>query len=92
MQTFLWGGAYVQKKMYNEAIAAFQRVTIGLSLASIRHPIPVAALGHVYALAGRKDDALAMLEILEEMSTTQYVSPYWMGVLSMGLGRQDQAR
>lgn len=84
-------GAYVQKGLYNEAIAAIQQVTVGMSYASVRHPIPIAALGNAYAASGRKDDAQNMLELLEEMSETQYVSPYWMGVLVAGLGRKDQA-
>jgi len=85
------GGAYAQKGRYPEAIGAIQQVTIGASLASIRHPIPIAALGNAYALSGRKDDALLMLETLEELTDTQYVSPYWLGVVLVGLGRTDEA-
>ena len=83
-------GAYEQKKMYPEAIDKLQILTVGLSYASIRHPIPILALGYVYAVSGRTDDALNMLELVEEMSKSQYVSPYWMGVISIGLGRKDQ--
>jgi len=84
-------GAYEQKKMYTEAIERLQTVTVGLSYASIRHPVPILSLGHVYAVSGRTDDARNMLELVEEMSKDQYVSPYWMGVISIGLGRKDQA-
>ena len=77
--------------MYTEAIAKLQTLTMSLSYASIRHPIPILVLGHVYAVSGRADDALDMLEVAEEMSTSQYVAPYWMGVLSIGLGEKDRA-
>jgi hypothetical protein len=76
--------------MYKEAIAALQNLTAGLSLASIRHPIPIAALGNVFAVSGKTDDALNMLELVEEMSASQYVAPYWRGVLSMGLEKKEQ--
>jgi len=85
------GGAYAQKEQYHEAIKAIQQVTIGASLASIRHPIPIAALGNAYALSGRKDDALLMLETLQELPDSQYVSPYWLGVVLAGLGKTDEA-
>lgn len=85
------GAAYEQKRMYKEAITAYQTFTMGLSLARLRHPIPIAALGHVFAVSGRTDEALDMLGLVEEMSDSQYVAPYWKGVLSIGLGREDQA-
>ena len=84
-------GAYEQKKMNNDAIVALSTLTASLSYASVSHPIPIAALGHAYALAGRTDDALSMLELVEEMSATQYVAPYWRGVLAVGLGRKPEA-
>jgi TolB-like protein/class 3 adenylate cyclase/Tfp pilus assembly protein PilF len=86
------GGAYVQKKMYKEAIDAYQKFTIGLAYAHLSHPIPIAALGHVYAVSGRTDDALTMRELLENKTGEyEYVAPYWMGVLSIGLGKKEQA-
>jgi serine/threonine protein kinase len=84
-------GAYEQKKMYTEAIGTLQTLTMALSFASIRHPIPILVLGHVYAMSGRAEDANNMLELVEEMSTSQYVAPYWMGVISIGLGKRNEA-
>lgn len=86
------GGAYAQKKMYAEAINAYQKFTIGLALAHLSHPIPLAGLGYVYAVLGRKEDALNMLELLEEMAKEgRYVAPYWMSILYMGLGEREKA-
>ncbi len=84
-------GAYEQKKVYDTAMAKLTNLTAGLTLASIRHPIPIAALGHVYALSGKKYDAQNMLDLLKEMSDNQYVAPYWMAVLYVGLGEKEQA-
>jgi hypothetical protein len=77
--------------MYKEAIREYQNFTVGLAFAHLSHPIPIAALGHVYAVSGRTDDALNHLELVEEMSDSQYVAPYWRGVLSIGLGKKDEA-
>jgi len=84
-------GAFEQKQMFTEAIAKLETLTMGMSYASVRHPIPILVLGHVFAVAGRRDDALNMLELVKEMTASQYVAPYWMGVLSVGLGEKDQA-
>lgn len=85
------GGAYVQQKKYNEAIAAYQHLTAGLSLASIRHPLPIAALACAYAAAGRKDDALMMSELLDEMAREQYVAPYLRAIVAAGMEDKENA-
>ncbi len=85
------GGAYVQKKMYKEAIEAYQTFTAGLAFAHLSHPIPVAAIGHVFAVSGRTREAHDYLELVEEMSASQYVAPYWRAVLYIGLGKKEQA-
>ena len=55
------------------------------------HPIPVAGLGYSYAMAGREDDALMMLDLLLERAEEEYVSPYWIAVVHTGLGNKDEA-
>jgi serine/threonine-protein kinase len=81
------GGAYLQKKMYAEAIDAFQHA----SMFSQGHPITVAALGYAYALTGRTEDAVSMLDLLVERRAGEYVPPYWIAVLEAGLGKRDAA-
>ena len=51
----------------------------------------VASLGHVYAAAGRTDDALRILEELKRKSASAYVSPADMAVIYAGLGDNEQA-
>src|SRR5581483_3705363 len=72
---------------YEEAAAAFQRA-IHLSPES---PRMQAALGHLYAVSGRRKLALAVLKTLQELATTRYVSPFEFGVIHFALGHIDEA-
>ena len=88
---------YLAKGMYEEAITESKKA-IALDETSRR----IAALGYAYAVAGRRDEALKMLDELEERATqgatrgatpgnSRYVSPYDFALVYMGLGNKDQA-
>jgi serine/threonine protein kinase/tetratricopeptide (TPR) repeat protein len=51
----------------------------------------VAMLGVAYASAGRTSDARAVLQRLDEMSATGYVSPYLRALIHVLLGERKQA-
>ena len=88
------GLAYEQKKMYPEAIAAFQRA-IGLSKTpefSEGKPEMLAALGHAYALAGRQTEAATILDQLKRVTDSRrYVSPYSVALIYVALNQKDSA-
>jgi TolB-like protein/Tfp pilus assembly protein PilF len=48
-------------------------------------------LGQVYATAGYRDEALKILEQLQELSKQQYVSPYGVGRIYAALGQAEEA-
>ncbi|HEY6187909.1 MAG TPA: protein kinase [Pyrinomonadaceae bacterium] len=79
--------AYVQKKMYGEAIAEFQKLinTPGDDLET------AAALGYAYAQSGRRADAQRFLTEIIELSKSRYVSPLYIATIYTGLGERDQA-
>lgn len=52
---------------------------------------PVAWLGQFYATAGYQDEALKILEQLQELSKQQYVTPYGIGRIYTALGQKDEA-
>jgi TolB-like protein/Flp pilus assembly protein TadD len=79
------GRAYEQKQMFAEAIESFKQA-ISLS----RSSFPVAGLGHAYALAGWRDEAIRQLEELSRRAADGYVSPFNPAVIYAGLG--DRAR
>ena len=48
-------------------------------------------LGMEYALMGRRNDALKMIAMINELSKQQYVSPYDLAVVYTALGDKEQA-
>jgi TolB-like protein/Tfp pilus assembly protein PilF len=81
------GLAYEGKGLIEEAATEFQKA-VNLSGGN---PVYAAALGHAYAIGGKKAEAMRTRAELEEQSTRRYVSPYWMATLHAGLGDKDQA-
>jgi eukaryotic-like serine/threonine-protein kinase len=79
--------AYEQKALYEEAIAELQKA-IALSGRSLQ---PLAQLGHAYAVAGKRDQALAVLAELNELAQQNYVSPSRTAAIYVGLGQIEQA-
>src|SRR5262249_39061655 len=51
----------------------------------------IGALGYVYAVSGRKEEAQRVLEELREMSKRRYISAYTIAIVYAGLGEADPA-
>jgi tetratricopeptide (TPR) repeat protein len=79
------GLAYEQKGMFEEAIAEFQKA----SSLSGGEPTTLGALGHAYAVSGRKDRAHNVLVELKQLSRRRYVAPFEIAVIYIGLGEKD---
>ena len=81
------GGAYEQKGMYEGASTEFQKA-ISLSGDSLHIR---AELGHAYAVAGKKEEALKIMDELKGLSKETYISPYDVAMIYVGLDQNDQA-
>ena len=79
------GRALLAVGRHEDAIQAQRRA------ARILGPDPesVASLGHALARAGRTDDARESLSRLESLSNERNVSPYWPGLVRLGLNDRD---
>ncbi|MFQ5962458.1 MAG: tetratricopeptide repeat protein, partial [Candidatus Methylomirabilales bacterium] len=78
---------YQLKGMYEEAIAAYQKAVD----VSGGYTGAVGYVGWAYALAGRRDEALKVLEALQERAQQEPVDPLAFTYIYMGLGEEDQA-
>ena len=81
------GWCYREKKMYPEAIAVLQRVFVHTR----RGPLPLATLASVYGLAGRKHEAVKLIDELKERSRQQHISDSLFAEAYLGLGEKDEA-
>jgi tetratricopeptide (TPR) repeat protein len=70
---------------HDDAITYFERARV----ASEGVPSAIGALGRAYALAGRTQDARALLKQLDEESQSSYVSAYTRVLIYLGLGDEQ---
>ena len=47
-------------------------------------------IGYVYAVSGRRDEAVRVLDELKGLSKQRYVSPYHIAMVYSGLGDKEQ--
>jgi len=80
------GVAYEATSSFHDAILEYQKAR-----QLNDDPWVLALLGHVYAVSGKRDEALKTLEELKALSKKRYVSAYSFAVLYAGLGEKDQA-
>jgi serine/threonine protein kinase len=85
LANFFLGLSYVQKKIYDKAIANFQTAH-GLT----GNPITLGRLGHAYAVAGQRDEAKRTVARLLEIRREHYVAPLSIACIYLGLGELDQ--
>ena len=78
--------AYERQGLYPEAIAELEK---------IRSPDPsqsvASQLGHVYALQGRRREALHIVDELQQASKQAYVDPWYVANVYVALGDKDAA-
>jgi TolB-like protein/DNA-binding winged helix-turn-helix (wHTH) protein/Tfp pilus assembly protein PilF len=81
------GWCYREKKMYPEAIAALERCVVR----SGRAPLLLANLASVYGFAGRKREAVKLIDELKERSGQHHISASLFAEAYLGLGEKDEA-
>jgi serine/threonine-protein kinase len=87
LTNFYVGLAHASMKQYEKAIAQFEKVAARWGYA----PDSAGGLGHAYAKTGRLAEARKMLNILDQLSSKQHVSPFHRVGVLIGLGEKDRA-
>ena len=83
---WILGLACEQRDELSDACAAFEK---GVSLSG--SPRLIGALGHCYALWGKRDEAARCVRDLVALSEKRYVAPFDIALIYMGLRENDRA-
>jgi tetratricopeptide (TPR) repeat protein len=81
------GAGYEGTGKYLEALSEYQKAA-ELSGGNLD---AIAALGHAYAVSGRRAEAQKILREMQQKSKNTYVSPYLVATVYAGLGEKDRA-
>jgi len=73
---------------HRDATRAFRK---GFEESGQQNFVALSALGHAYGAAGMYDQARDVLQRLQEVSRTRYVSSYEIALIHLGLGEEDMA-
>jgi TolB-like protein/tRNA A-37 threonylcarbamoyl transferase component Bud32/Flp pilus assembly protein TadD len=83
---YLLGWIYLQEPTLGDAIAEFQRA---IALEE-DNPIYTAMLGAAYGAAGKRSETLKIIDDLQELSKSRYVSPFWVALIIFNIeGEKD---
>jgi TolB-like protein/Tfp pilus assembly protein PilF len=80
------GAALEDKGELAAAMAEYQK-----AMALIDDPIAPAYLGHLNGKLGRQDEAIKILGKLQQRSKSEYVDPYYLAIVYLGVGQREQA-
>lgn len=83
---FWLGRVYQAEKRYADAAAEYRAGGPGVS----QWPPALGGLGHMYGILGQKANAENVVHELTVMSKTQYVSPYALALVDLGLSEKEQ--
>jgi TolB-like protein/DNA-binding winged helix-turn-helix (wHTH) protein/tetratricopeptide (TPR) repeat protein len=81
------GQAYEEQGAFDLAIPELRKA-VELSHGT---PLMLSALAHAYARSGQRAEAQQLLTQLEAASKQQYVSPYYLAIVYVGLGEKEKA-
>jgi tetratricopeptide (TPR) repeat protein len=83
--------AYAMKRMYPQALAEYGKIADQDKVTAAGNQFVAGMLGWVYAVSGRRADALKIAKEFRDLSSHAYVDFYFLGVIYAGLGDKDEA-
>jgi TolB-like protein/tetratricopeptide (TPR) repeat protein len=83
--------AYARKGEHALAIAEYEKLGPQGSAVSEENQLIAAGMGWVYAIAGRKADALRFIEAFKSLSSRAFVDPLWIAAIYAGLQDKNRA-
>jgi tetratricopeptide (TPR) repeat protein len=77
--------------MYPQALAEYNKIADQDKVTAAESQFVAGMLGWIYAVSGRRTDALKIAQEFKDLSAHAYVDFYWSGVIYAGLGDKDEA-
>jgi serine/threonine protein kinase/Tfp pilus assembly protein PilF len=87
--TLAW--AYAMKRMYPQALAEYDKIADQDKAVAAENSSVAGGLGWVYAVSGRRADALKIAQQFRDLSSHAYVDFYAVAEIYAGLGDRDEA-
>ncbi len=85
------GWAYAMKRMYPQALAEYDKIAKEDKVVAAENQFVAGGLGWVYAVSGRRADALKIAQEFKNLSSHTYVDFYMVAGIYAGLGDKDEA-
>ena len=83
--------AYAMKRMYPQAIAEYDKIPDQDKAVAVENQFVASNIGWVYAISGRRADALNIAEEFQNLSSHAYIDFYQVAGIYAGLGNKDEA-
>jgi len=83
--------AYARKGMHSQAITEYEKMGPERYAVSAENQLIASGLGWVYAIAGRRKDAVRIIDDFNTLSSGAHVDPYLVAVIYAGLRDKDRA-
>jgi tetratricopeptide (TPR) repeat protein len=83
--------AYAMKRMYPQALAEYDKIADQDKAVAAENSSVAGDLGWVYAVSGRRADALKIAQEFRDLSSHAYVDFYAVAEIYAGLGDRDEA-
>jgi len=83
--------AYAKKGMHRQALAEYDQISDRDKAVAPETQLIADTLGWIYAVSGRRADALKIALEFRQLSTHAYVESYSLGTIYAGLGEKDEA-
>ena len=77
--------------MYPQALAEYDKIPNQDKVTAAGNQFVAGTMGWLYAISGRRTDALKIAQQFGELSTHAYVDSYWSALIYAGLGDKDEA-
>jgi tetratricopeptide (TPR) repeat protein len=83
--------AYAMKRMYPQALAEYDKIPTQDKTVAAENQFVASGLGWVYAVSGRRANALKIAQQFRDLSSHSYVDFYQVALVYAGLGDKDEA-